>query len=553
VKVLDFGLAKALDVAPDALGDGATITSPAMTMRGVILGTAAYMAPEQAKGKPVDRRADIWAFGCVLYEMLTGQRAFRGDDITDTMTAVLRDEPDWTALPAATPAHVSRPLHRCLQKPPQKRLPHIVVARLELESVDDVPAPPATAPQVANQRRPLWQRLLPVVASALVAGATGAALAAMWRPLSKPYRAGGPMLAAPFDVDRLALTGPPVAVASAASWNFRFVTHFVVSPTGTMAYVPGAGRSEQDVVLLSRAGQATSRLNLPPEAYATPRVSPDGRRVVYSGRGANANIWMADLSRASAPRRLTFEGRNQFPVWTRDGRYVAFQSDREGDLAIYWQPVDGSGRAVRLTRPDDGGAHAPEAFSPDGKQLLFRTSRGESFELWRWSRADGRVDRVGRSASSRSPNATVSPDGRWFAYTTLDETPGSRPDRAVSYVEPFPPTGVRYQLPVADRGTGATIHPVWSTRLPEIVYSVGPGLLVTTRVSAGNAVEFGPPTIVQIPGAGDPGVRSWDLTPDGTGIIRVVETNGGLALQPPIHVVVNWFTELGSRGASTQS
>jgi serine/threonine protein kinase len=104
VKVLGFGLAKALDSTPDELGVAATMTSPAMTVRGVILGTAAYMAPEQAKGKPVDRRADIWAFGCVLYEMLTGQRSFKGDDITDTIVAVMSKEPDWAALPTATPA-----------------------------------------------------------------------------------------------------------------------------------------------------------------------------------------------------------------------------------------------------------------------------------------------------------------------------------------------------------------------------------------------------------------------------------------------------------------
>src|SRR5712671_1659320 len=101
VKVLDFGLAKALDVVPAAgdLSDSPTMTSPAMTGMGVILGTAAYMSPEQAKGKPADKRSDIWAFGCVLYEMLTGRRAFAGDDVSDVFASVLAREPDWTRLP----------------------------------------------------------------------------------------------------------------------------------------------------------------------------------------------------------------------------------------------------------------------------------------------------------------------------------------------------------------------------------------------------------------------------------------------------------------------
>jgi len=106
VKVLDFGLAKALEPGgvQSSVSQSPTITTPAMTQAGVILGTAAYMAPEQAKGRPADKRSDVWAFGCVLYEMLTGARAFAGDDVSDTLAAVLRAEPDWRVLPTETPA-----------------------------------------------------------------------------------------------------------------------------------------------------------------------------------------------------------------------------------------------------------------------------------------------------------------------------------------------------------------------------------------------------------------------------------------------------------------
>jgi serine/threonine-protein kinase len=136
VKVLDFGLAKALggDGASSSLSMSPTITSPAMTARGVILGTAAYMSPEQARGKPVDKRSDIWAFGCVLYEMLTGKRAFEGEDVSDTLAAILRGEPDWSALPKALPPPVDAVLRSCLEKDRKKRLPDISLARFVLDN-----------------------------------------------------------------------------------------------------------------------------------------------------------------------------------------------------------------------------------------------------------------------------------------------------------------------------------------------------------------------------------------------------------------------------------
>ncbi|MGH9383249.1 MAG: serine/threonine-protein kinase, partial [Vicinamibacterales bacterium] len=139
VKVLDFGLAKALDPMS---GSGADVTnSPTLTARatqvGMILGTAAYMAPEQAKGRPVDRRADIWAFGVVLFEMLSGQRAFKGEDVSDVLAAVLRQEIDWKALPADTPRKIRRILERCLERDPKRRLRDIGDAWLELDAPDD--------------------------------------------------------------------------------------------------------------------------------------------------------------------------------------------------------------------------------------------------------------------------------------------------------------------------------------------------------------------------------------------------------------------------------
>jgi TonB family protein len=137
VKVLDFGLAKALDTAEtaDAEANSSTITSPVMTQAGMILGTAAYMSPEQARGRVVDRRADVWALGCVLYEMLTATRAFDGDTITDVLSSVVSKEPDWTRLPRETPMAVQRLLRRSLRKDVRTRLQSAGDARVELGDV----------------------------------------------------------------------------------------------------------------------------------------------------------------------------------------------------------------------------------------------------------------------------------------------------------------------------------------------------------------------------------------------------------------------------------
>jgi serine/threonine-protein kinase len=142
VKLLDFGLAKALE---DDATAGDASSSPTIsrlaTQAGIILGTAAYMSPEQAKGRPVDRRTDIWAFGCVLYEMLAGKRAFEGETVTDVLAAVVRAEPDWSPLPTSTPDRVRELLRRCLKKDAKQRLQAIGDARIALDEAQDAGEP----------------------------------------------------------------------------------------------------------------------------------------------------------------------------------------------------------------------------------------------------------------------------------------------------------------------------------------------------------------------------------------------------------------------------
>jgi serine/threonine protein kinase len=185
VKVLDFGLAKAMEptgVASLGVSESPTITTPAMTQGGVILGTAAYMSPEQARGQPVDTRADIWGFGCVLYEMLTGRRAFDGQGVSDTLARVIEREPDWTRLPATLPPALRTYLGRCLQKDPRQRVQAIGDVRLALEGAFETAVPQTAGPAGV----PPWRRVAVVaVAALIVSGAiVGALVWSAMRPAS---------------------------------------------------------------------------------------------------------------------------------------------------------------------------------------------------------------------------------------------------------------------------------------------------------------------------------------------------------------------------------
>jgi eukaryotic-like serine/threonine-protein kinase len=218
VKVLDFGLAKALAPASGTSETGSnaavvthppTVTSPALTHIGVILGTAAYMSPEQAKGIPVDSRADIWAFGCVVYEMMTGRPPFRGESVTEVLAKIIEREPDWRQLPAGTPPALRRVLERCLQKNPAKRWRHIGDVILDLDLASAEWAHPAGQSPLRQRR---WRESLAWLSAALMAGLA----AALWAGV----REAAPAKVTAFDVSAppdhlfgLALAAPYPAVS----------------------------------------------------------------------------------------------------------------------------------------------------------------------------------------------------------------------------------------------------------------------------------------------------------------------------------------------------
>jgi serine/threonine-protein kinase len=271
VKVLDFGLAKAIEgPRQDDLQNSPTITSPAMTAAGLILGTAAYMSPEQAKGRQVDHRADIWAFGCVLYEMLSGRRAFEGDDVTDTLVAVMSKEPDWRRLPPSTPEAIRRLLRRCLAKSASERLRSIGDAKLDIAEAATSPSADSQTTS-AGSRRPArglswWGVAAGVTATLLIGAALGWLIGRRGSP---------PIAAASTFAMRLSLV-PPDSEAITVSGNDRDVA---ISPDGKrIAYVGGNGTAIIVRDLASKQAVRIDRAGLP----HNPFFSSDGNWVGFT-------------------------------------------------------------------------------------------------------------------------------------------------------------------------------------------------------------------------------------------------------------------------------
>jgi eukaryotic-like serine/threonine-protein kinase len=266
VKVLDFGLAKALDVNPARApaDQSPTITSPAFTQAGMILGTAAYMSPEQARGKAVDKRADIWAFGAVLYEMLTGRRAFPGADVSDVLASVLAREPDWTQLPAGLSPTLAAYLKRCLEKDPKHRVRDIGDVALALTGAfDSAGHHHASPPAVAM---PLWRRVLPIGLAVIVAALATAAVAWSRWPSHEPPRSATRFEYVLPEGQQLPTTQRPVIAVSPDGRSFVY--------------------QERSGLFLRSMGELEARL-IPgtQDARVSPFFSPDGKWLAYFTTG----------------------------------------------------------------------------------------------------------------------------------------------------------------------------------------------------------------------------------------------------------------------------
>ena len=364
VKVLDFGLAKAMD--PDASGASA-MNSPTMTARatqmGMIIGTAAYMAPEQARGRAVDRRADIWAFSVVLYEMLTGRRAFEGEDISVTLANVIKEDPNWDALPKDLPSPMLRLLRRCLEKDPRRRLSAIADARLELDEAgapSDGASPGAARAGISRRERWVWASVAGLAAVTALAFALRSAPA---RDVAAPVIRFGLEVGETAEVPRMA-----------------------ISPDGQSLVFLGTRPDGGSSLLVRRLDSIDSTPVAASEDALNPFWSPDSRQVAFfSGKDQTSEgLWITDLQGGGArtivnlPTLLDAAG-----SWNADGLVLVASRGTKGIQRI---SLNG-GQLTPVTTLDPSGgeiAHLYPQFLPDGRHFIYQaeTSARENWAIF---------------------------------------------------------------------------------------------------------------------------------------------------------------------------
>ena len=360
VKVLDFGLAKAIagdgaagarNAASGASPSFATMTSPAMTEMGMILGTAGYMAPEQAKGKPVDRRADIWALGVVLFEMLAGRTLYRGETVTETIAHVITQPPAWDALPAATPASVRRLLRRCLEKDPRNRLQSAGDVRIDIDECLAGPGDDAGTTLAATLAPvPAWRRWLPWAIAAILLAALGLTL----RP-----RPPAPARVARLDVK--VDNGEQLYVDENIDGPVA-----VISPNGEMlVYLATSGDAPHRQLFARRLDRLESTVLSGTGGAISHFFSPDSRSVAFFSEGSLRRVSISGGS--PAPIVAASDGRGG--TWGSDDTIVYTPSISTGLMRV---PAGGGTAPVEVTRlaPNER-THRWPSFLPNGKAVLF--------------------------------------------------------------------------------------------------------------------------------------------------------------------------------------
>ncbi len=491
VKVLDFGLAKAL--SPDLVTPGRsveadnqpTITTPAMTQAGIILGTAAYMSPEQARGKPVDSRADIWAYGVVLYEMLTGRAAFPGETITDVLGAIVHKEPDWNTLPAGTPAALRTLVRRCLERDPKRRLRDVGEARIALEDVaPDGGHQAPTSTGVEPARRPGWVWLLAIAGAALVGVLGGRFALAPERAAAKLVR---------FEI-------PAGSVASA-----------MISPDGLHLAI-----AAQDRLWVRDLARLETREIAGSDGAIRPFWSPDSQTIAY---GAHGKLWRL-AAEAGTPSVICdlISG-----LWDDDAGGAWMADDTivfsNGNAGLWRVPAQG-GDPVSALEPDPQSELHFHNLSglPDGRSAIYVVHRaGEgvganTLSLWSGGKARVLYEAEGQSLDDPfySPSGhilfrrTPTNGGVWalpFSLSSLEVTG-----------DPFLVAAGMHGPSVSSDGTLVLVPPIrrrplnmaWADRTGEIV-----GRMDEPRFRQASAVISPDGGRVAVAESGEAGADLW--------------------------------------------
>jgi Tol biopolymer transport system component len=532
VKVLDFGLAK---VAAGAASGMDLTVAPTVTVGGtrdgIILGTPAYMSPEQARGQAVDKRTDIWAFGCVLYEMLTGRQTFAGETLTDTLAAIVEREPDWTALPAATLAGVTRLLHRCLEKDPRQRLHDIADARIAVDDAfaDRDPVPARVVAQRKGRNRLVWSVAAVVLSLFLAAAVLVPKTEFFWKnPLenaqfSRLTNFEGAELDASVSFDgKFAVflsdrDGPVDAwVTQIGTGEFKNLTtgrfpdlfneivrNLGFSPDGSKVWLAVNEQGKFDNWLVPTMG-GTARPFIAGAVQAA--WSPDGSQVAYHGYTAGDPIFLADRDGTNKTRIFIDKPgyHDHYLTWSPDGHYIYFvrgvMVTRRMDI---WRVPASGGDPERITN------HRNWVTSPtalDDRTLLYSSPAGDGSGPWLYAvdverRVPHRVSlgveqytSISATADGRRLVATVTnPTGHLWRLSILNhpatETEVAQVElpnvRAVS-----PRYGPDYFLYLASRGGGDGLWKFKDGRATELWKGSENGLISAPAVSSDGHVSF---------------------------------------------------------------
>jgi serine/threonine-protein kinase len=739
-KLLDFGLAKAALPPASAVTLTAVTRTTPITQQGTIVGTFQYMSPEQVEGKEVDARSDIFSFGAVLYEMVTGCRAFPGKSQLSVASAILEKDPEpISTLQPMTPPMLERAVKRCLAKdaddrwqtardlllelkwiaeggpqvtlastgaargalgrrtlilslgalllvaviaslatwnlkpipprpvnrtvitlPPGQRLgglDQVAVAlspdgthlayvgvqgatqQLYLRAMDsleaklipgtegatepffspdgqwlgffagqklkrvsvsggaaltlgDAPFPGgaswssqriiAFAPSVGsalqqvpdgggapqplthlekgevNQR---WPEFLPDGKAVLF---TAAPTNASWanaqvavqsvetgerqnliKEATHPryavsgqlvYAQGGSLMAVPFDPQRLAITGAAVPVVESVLQSpSSGAAQYSFSATGSLVYISGGVQADQRSLVWVNRNGAEQPVAAPARAYVFPRLSPDGRRVGVGITEQETQVWLYDLALETLTR-FTFEGNvNLNTAWTPDGKRIAFQSNKEGPLNLFWQRADGSGGLERLTTSAYN--NFPMSWSPDGQLLAYvEVNPTTGYDIWVLRLSDHKAQPFLRTPFNESV-PRFSPDGRWLAYVSNES------GRWEIYVQPYPGPGGKWQI-----STEGGTEPVWNPNGRELFYRSGDKMMAVDIAAQLSFTTSKPRVLFEGRYNPAPGTTpNYDVSPDGQRFLMIKPAEGSTAAPTQINVVLNWFEELKRR------